>query len=118
MKVPAVTSLAFRDMLPCESAPRGFSRLPEPQVQSAKTVRFGLFEADLGRGTLTRQGTRLKLQEQPYRILILLLQQPGEIVSREQFRQALWPEGTHVNFDGSLNAALKKLRAALQDDAG
>lgn len=94
-----------------------FSGLPEPQVQSAKTVRFGLFEADLGRGTLTRQGTRLKLQEQPYRILILLLQQPGEIVSREQFRQALWPEGTHVNFDGSLNAALKKLRAALQDDA-
>jgi Tol biopolymer transport system component/DNA-binding winged helix-turn-helix (wHTH) protein len=80
-------------------------------------VRFGLFEADLGRGTLSRQGTRLKLQEQPFRILSLLLQKPGEIVTREQCRQALWPEGTHVNFDGSLNAALKKLRAALQDEA-
>jgi len=60
---------------------------------------------------------RVKLQEQPFRILALLLQKPGEIVTREDLRQQLWPEGTHVNFDGSLNAALKKLRAALQDDA-
>ncbi len=91
--------------------------LPGPEISSASRVRFGLFEADLGRGTLSRQGTRLKLQVQPFRILALLLQQPGEIVTREQCRQALWPEGTHVNFDGSLNAALKKLRAALQDEA-
>src|ERR1700686_5670755 len=60
---------------------------------------------------------RVKLQEQPFRILSLLLLQYGEIVSRDQLRQALWPQGTHVNFEGSLNAALKKLRAALQDDA-
>jgi Tol biopolymer transport system component/DNA-binding winged helix-turn-helix (wHTH) protein len=91
--------------------------LPESGIYPGQTVRFGLFEADLGRGTLTRQGNRLKLQDQPFRILCLLLQQPGQIVSRERFRQELWPEGTHVNFDGSLNAALKKLRAALQDDA-
>src|ERR1700676_433415 len=91
--------------------------LPESGICPGQTVRFGLFEADLGRGTLTRQGNRLKLQDQPFRILCLLLQQPGQIVSRERFRQELWPEGTHVNFDGSLNAALKKLRAALQDDA-
>ena len=91
--------------------------MPGPDISTASRVRFGLFEADLGRGTLSRQGTRLKLQEQPFRILSLLLQQPGEIVTREQCRQALWPEGTHVNFDGSLNAALKKLRAALQDEA-
>jgi Tol biopolymer transport system component/DNA-binding winged helix-turn-helix (wHTH) protein len=91
--------------------------LPEPAIYPGQTVRFGLFEADLGRGTLTRQGVRLKLQEQPFRILGLLLQQPGKIVSRERFRQELWPAGTHVNFDGSLNAALKKLRAVLQDDA-
>jgi len=51
------------------------------------------------------------------RILALLLQRPGEIVTREELQQLLWPEGTHVNFDGSLNAALKKLRAAIQDDA-
>src|SRR6202140_1321908 len=72
---------------------------------------------DFADGTLTRQGVRVKLQEQPFRILSLLLLQYGEIVSRDQLRQALWPQGTHVNFEGSLNAALKKLRAALQDDA-
>src|SRR5271155_6100613 len=95
----------------------GGAALPGPEISTGSRVRFGLFEADLGRGTLSRQGTRLKLQEQPFRILALLLQRPGEIVTREQCRQTLWPEGTHVNFDGSLNAALKKLRAALQDDA-
>src|SRR5271155_1495231 len=91
--------------------------LPGPDILTGSRVRFGLFEADLVRGTLSRQGTRLRLQVQPFRILALLLQQPGEIVTREQCRQTLWPEGTHVNFDGSLNAALKKLRAALQDEA-
>lgn len=91
--------------------------MSESQAIAGNRVRFGLFEADLGRGTLSRQGTRLKLQDQPFRVLSLLLQRPGEIVTREQCRQALWPEGTHVNFDGSLNAALKKLRAALQDEA-
>jgi Tol biopolymer transport system component/DNA-binding winged helix-turn-helix (wHTH) protein len=91
--------------------------LPEPEISIGSRVRFALFEADLARGILWRQGTRLKLQVQPFRILTLLLQRPGEIVTREQCRQALWPEGTHVNFDGSLNAALKKLRAALQDEA-
>jgi Tol biopolymer transport system component/DNA-binding winged helix-turn-helix (wHTH) protein len=88
-----------------------------PQIEPVQRVRFGLFEVDNGRGVLTRQGVRLKLQEQPFRILLMLLQRHGEIVTREQFRTALWPEGTHVNFDGSLNAALKKLRSTLQDDA-
>jgi DNA-binding winged helix-turn-helix (wHTH) protein len=87
------------------------------QIDSTTIIRFGLYEVDLGRSTLTRQGVRLRIQEQPFRILELLLRRSGEIVTREQLRQALWPEGTHVNFDGSLNAALKKLRAALQDDA-
>ena len=91
--------------------------MPAPEIYPARTVRFGLYEVNLGRGTVTRQGTRIKLQEQPFHILILLLDRHGEIVTREQCRQALWPKGTHVNFDGSLNAALKKLRAALQDDA-
>src|SRR3984957_2263935 len=87
------------------------------KIDAASIIRFGLFEVDLARASLTRQGVRLRIQEQPYRILELLLRQSGEIVTRENLRQALWPEGTHVNFDGSLNAALKKLRAALQDDA-
>jgi Tol biopolymer transport system component/DNA-binding winged helix-turn-helix (wHTH) protein len=89
----------------------------EPTLDPKLALRFGLYEVDLVQGTLTRQGVRLKLQEQPFRILALLLQKPGEIVTREELRQALWPEGTHVNFDGSLNAALKKLRASIQDDA-
>lgn len=89
----------------------------ESEVQPILAVRFGLFDVDLVHGIITRQGTRLKLQDQPFRILALLLQRPGEIVTREELRQALWEEGTHVNFDGSLNAALKKLRSCLQDDA-
>jgi Tol biopolymer transport system component/DNA-binding winged helix-turn-helix (wHTH) protein len=88
-----------------------------PQIDPTLILRFGLFEVDQGRGTLTRQGIRIKLQEQPFRILVLLLEQAGEILTREQLREALWPKGTHVDFDGSLNAALKKLRASLQDDA-
>jgi Tol biopolymer transport system component/DNA-binding winged helix-turn-helix (wHTH) protein len=89
----------------------------EPRVDPKPILRFGLYEADLPNAALTRQGVRIKIQEQPFRILAMLLQRPGEIVTREDLRQALWPEGTHVNFDGSLNAALKKLRAAIQDDA-
>jgi DNA-binding winged helix-turn-helix (wHTH) protein len=89
----------------------------EPGVDPKVSLRFGLYQVDLLQGVLSRQGVRVKLQEQPFRILALLLQKPGEIVTREDLRQELWPEGTHVNFDGSLNAALKKLRAALQDNA-
>src|SRR5258708_10089430 len=87
------------------------------KIDSALIVKFGLFEADLARSTLSRQGTRIKIQEQPFRILAMLLRRNGEIVKRDELCQALWPAGTHVNSDGSLNAALKKLRAALQDDA-
>lgn len=87
------------------------------KTDSAITIKFGLFEMDLARGTLARHGIPQRIQEQPFRILELLLRQQGEIVTRDQLRQVLWPEGTHVNFDGSLNAALKKLRAVLQDDA-
>jgi Tol biopolymer transport system component/DNA-binding winged helix-turn-helix (wHTH) protein len=89
----------------------------EPGTEAKASYRFGLYEVDPTRAKLTRQGIRLKLQDQPFRILILLLQKHGEIVTRDELRQTLWPKGTHVNFDGSLNAALKKLRAALQDDA-
>src|SRR5229473_1018964 len=87
------------------------------KIDSALIVKFGLFEADLARSTLSRQGVRIKIQEQPFRILAMLLRRNGEIVKRDELCQALWPAGTYVNFEGSLNAALKKLRAALQDDA-
>ncbi len=88
----------------------------EPAVATTTIFRFGLFEADPVRSTLTRNGIRVKIQDQPFRVLILLLQSPGDTVSREVLRQKLWPEGTYVDFDGSLNVILKKLRAAIGDD--
>src|SRR5690349_20876788 len=84
---------------------------------SAKIFRFGLFEANVPAGTLSRNGVRVKLQDQPFRVLIVLLERAGEIVSRDELRQKLWPDGTYVDFDGSLNAVLKKLRAAIDDDS-
>jgi DNA-binding winged helix-turn-helix (wHTH) protein/Tol biopolymer transport system component len=84
---------------------------------SRRLYRFGLFEADLDLGTLTRQGTQVKLQEQPFRILALFVESAGEILSRDELRKGIWPNGTYVDFDGSLNTALMKLRAALNDSA-
>src|SRR5437899_4096915 len=84
--------------------------------QDRRVYRFGLFEVNLEQGTLSRQGTPVRLQEQPFRILALLLEAPGEVLSREDLRKRIWPEGTFVEFDGSLNTALMKLRAALNDN--
>src|SRR6476660_8720379 len=86
-------------------------------ASSACIFRFGQFEADTARNTLFRNGARIKIQDQPFRVLVLLLQSNGEIVTRETLRQRLWPDGTFVDFDGSLNVILKKLRASLDDDA-
>jgi eukaryotic-like serine/threonine-protein kinase len=83
----------------------------------SRLFRFGLFEVDLENALLTRKGVRVRLQEQPFRILAMLLERPGQIVTREELRQELWPTGTYVDFDGSLNAALKRLRSALDDQA-
>ena len=88
----------------------------EPTISSGSMFRFGVFEADSVNSTLTRSGVRVKIQEQPFRLLLLLLERPAEIVSREELRQRLWPEGTYVDFDGSLNVILKRLRAAIGDD--
>ncbi|WP_162601755.1 winged helix-turn-helix domain-containing protein [Occallatibacter savannae] len=88
----------------------------QPSKSSTRTFRFGLFEADIANKTLTRNGVRVKIQDQPFRVLLLLLEHSGEIVSRDQLRSNLWQEGTFVDFDGSLNVILKKLRAALDDN--
>jgi eukaryotic-like serine/threonine-protein kinase len=88
----------------------------EHAAKSGNLFRFGLFEADPVLCTLTRNGARVKIQDQPLRLLILLLERPGELVTREELRQKLWSHGTHVDFDGSLNVILKRLRAALDDD--
>ena len=80
--------------------------------------RFGVFEVDLHANELYKRGIRISLQEQPFRILITLLERPGEVVSREEFRQRLWPNGTFVDFDRGLNTAVNKLREALGDVSG
>ncbi len=84
---------------------------------SGQVFRFGLFEADVTSNTLTRNGMRVKIQDQPFRVLTLLLERPGEIVSREELRKLLWSDGTYVDFDNSLNVIFKKLRAAIDDDS-
>ena len=83
----------------------------------SRIVRFGLFEADLQRRVLTREGLRVKLQDQPFEVLALLLERPGETVTREEIQQKLWPVDTYVAFDDGLNTAIKKLRLALDDSA-
>lgn len=79
--------------------------------------RFGLFEVDLAAGELLRQGLKIKLQEQPVQVLAMLIQQPGQIVSREDLQKRLWPADTFVDFERGLNRAINKLREALSDDA-
>jgi DNA-binding winged helix-turn-helix (wHTH) protein/TolB-like protein len=79
--------------------------------------RFGAFEVDAGNRVLRKQGIKMRLQEQPFEVLLALLEASGELVTREQLRQRLWPEGTFVEFDHALNTAVKKIRAALCDDA-
>src|SRR2546423_3538821 len=82
-----------------------------------QTRRFGVFEVDLRAAEIRKRGVRIKLQEQPFQILSLLLEHPGEIVTREELRQKLWPAHTFVDFDRSLNKAMTKLRSALGDSA-
>ena len=83
----------------------------------APSVRFGAFEADLRSGELRKHGRRIKLQDQPFQVLALLLERPGEVVTREELRQKLWPADTFVDFDVGLNTAIKRLRDALSDTA-
>jgi eukaryotic-like serine/threonine-protein kinase len=88
-----------------------------PDVATKRVVRFGLFEANLDDRLLTKGGIRIRLQDQPFKILVMLLERPGEVLSREEIRQRLWPENTYVEFDDGLNTAIRKLRAGLSDSA-
>ncbi len=79
--------------------------------------KFGLFEANLESGELFRNGQKIRMQEQPFQVLVALLEKPGAVVTREDLRQRLWLEDTFVDFDHSLNTAINKLRDALDDTA-
>ena len=87
-----------------------------PQNQK-KVAKFGVFELDLGAGELRKSGVKLRLQGQPFQVLALLLQRAGEVVTREELQQELWPSDTFVDFDHSLNTAINKVREALGDSA-
>jgi cholera toxin transcriptional activator len=79
--------------------------------------RFGAYEADPGSGELRKSGIRLRVQEQPFQVLLVLLERRSEVVTREELRQKLWPADTFVDFDHSLNTIINKLREALSDSA-
>ena len=90
--------------------------MASPQVPPA-TVRFGVFEADLRAGELRRNGVKVRLQDLPFRALTLLLSRPGEVITREEFRQALWPADVFVDFEQGTSSAVMRLRDALGDSA-
>jgi TolB-like protein/DNA-binding winged helix-turn-helix (wHTH) protein len=87
-------------------------------ARSADRIRFGVFEIDLHSRELRKQGVRIKLQDLPFRLLLCLVERPGELVTREELRSALWPTGAFVDFERGLGTAMNKVRDALGDAAG
>ena len=85
--------------------------------QRCRTFRFGVFELDARAGELRKQDRRIRLQEQPFQVLMVLLEHPGEVVTREELQKKLWPADTFVDFDHGLNKAINKIRDALGDSA-
>jgi DNA-binding winged helix-turn-helix (wHTH) protein len=88
------------------------------EQQPARRYRFGIFEADEASGELRRQGLRVKLNAQPFLVLLMLLERPGELLTREQISQELWPDGTFVDYEHGVNSAVNRIREALGDSAG
>ena len=90
----------------------------EAEIRRSKPiVRFRVFEVDLKSGEVRKDGLKVKLAEQPFQVLVALLEHPGEVVTREELQQKLWSNDTFVDFDNSLNKAIKKIREALGDSA-
>ena len=88
-----------------------------PASTVATKFRFGVFEADARTGELRKHGIRLRLPDQPFNVLVAMLERPGELVTREELVKRLWPEGTFVDYDHSLNTAVNRLRETLGDSA-
>ena len=86
-------------------------------LRPAQRYRFGVFEVDAGTGELRRQGMRVKLNAQPLQVLLMLLERPGQLVTREEISRVLWPEGTFVDFEHGVNSAVNRIREALGDTA-
>ena len=88
-----------------------------PSNREAGLLRFGVFEVDLDAGELRKNGARIRLQEQPFQVLTALLQNAGQVVTREALREKIWPADTFVDFDHGLNTAVNKIRESLGDSA-
>ncbi|HEX2597138.1 MAG TPA: winged helix-turn-helix domain-containing protein, partial [Terriglobales bacterium] len=84
---------------------------------SSRILRFGPFETEVQAGELRKRGLKVRLQDQPFQILVMLLERPGELVTRQEIHQKLWPADTFVGFDHGLNNAINRLREALGDSA-
>jgi cholera toxin transcriptional activator len=95
----------------------GAEKPSHPAASGASVRRFAVFELDVRTGELRKNGMRLRLQEQPFQVLAMLLERPGELVTRDDLRQKLWPADTFVDFDHGLNTAVNKLREVLADSA-
>jgi DNA-binding winged helix-turn-helix (wHTH) protein len=89
------------------------TNFPRNFTNTARYVRFGPFQIDQNRQQVSRNGARLRLQGKVYQVLIVLLNKHGEVVTREELKQALWPADTHVNYDANVNTTVNKLRQAL-----
>jgi DNA-binding winged helix-turn-helix (wHTH) protein len=88
------------------------------ETSPVRRYRFGAFEADAATGELRRQGIRIKLNAQPFQVLLLLLDRPGQLLTREEISRELWPDGTFVDYEHGLNSAVNRIREALGDTAG
>ncbi|HEX5234724.1 MAG TPA: winged helix-turn-helix domain-containing protein [Silvibacterium sp.] len=86
-------------------------------IQTARRYRFGIFEADAATCELRRQGIRVRLNAQPFQVLFMLLERPGELLTREEISRELWPDGTFVDYEHGLNSAINRIREALGDTA-
>ena len=85
--------------------------------QGTRRYRFGVFEADAATGELRRQGIRIKINAQPFQVLCLLLERPGELLTRDEIARELWPDGTFVDYEHGVNSAINRIREALGDSA-
>src|SRR5260370_9565268 len=90
---------------------------PPTKTASRRRSRFGIFEADLSAGELRKGGSRIRPQEQPFQILAMLLERPGQVITREELRAKLWPGDTFVDFEHGVNSGVARLREALGDSA-
>src|SRR3984885_1487890 len=85
--------------------------------RQARRYRFGVFEADAATGELRKQGIRIKVNVQPFQVLLMLLDRPGELLTREEISRELWPDGTFVDYEHGVNSAVNRIREALGDTA-